>query len=119
MIDIKKQIKTLKYIFGKLLTIIRSFFLKIYFFSSTYYILLFTNKIFRMDISSSKIFSCNNIKPPVEGRCGYFVKRKQRFCKMLPPKDQAYCAEHLFEEKTQVNIKVAQVFPLPFWYSGI
>uniref|UniRef100_T2M4R7 tRNA:m(4)X modification enzyme TRM13 n=1 Tax=Hydra vulgaris TaxID=6087 RepID=T2M4R7_HYDVU len=58
-----------------------------------------------MDTSTFKIFSCNNIKPPVEGRCGYFVKRKQRFCKMMPPKGQTYCAEHLFQENSQNDAK--------------
>ncbi|XP_065672484.1 tRNA:m(4)X modification enzyme TRM13 homolog isoform X2 [Hydra vulgaris] len=58
-----------------------------------------------MDTSTLKIFSCNNIKPPVEGRCGYFVKRKQRFCKMMPPKGQTYCAEHLFQENNQNDDK--------------
>jgi len=45
-----------------------------------------------------KILSSNNIAPPVEGRCGFFVKRKQRYCKMLPGKGNQYCAEHLSED---------------------
>lgn len=40
------------------------------------------------------IFAKNNIKPPVEGRCGFFVKRKQRYCKMKPTKGTTFCAEH-------------------------
>jgi len=47
----------------------------------------------------NNILTCNNIKPPVEGRCGFFVKRKQRFCKMIPGKGNKFCAEHLCEDK--------------------
>ena len=50
------------------------------------------------DKKSLRILSLNNIKPPVDGRCGFFVKRKQRYCKMLPAKGNKYCAEHLSEE---------------------
>lgn len=48
-----------------------------------------------MDKKTENILTFNNIKPPVEGRCGFFVKRKQRYCKMLPAKRNTYCAEHL------------------------
>ncbi|XP_057300356.1 tRNA:m(4)X modification enzyme TRM13 homolog [Hydractinia symbiolongicarpus] len=54
-----------------------------------------------MDDKEIKILTCNNIKPPVEGRCGFFVKRKQRYCKMLPAKGNRYCAEHLSQDKQQ------------------
>lgn len=52
----------------------------------------------------NNILTCNNIKPPVEGRCGFFVKRKQRFCKMIPGKGNKFCAEHLCEDKDMVRI---------------
>ena len=48
-----------------------------------------------MDKKTENILAFNNIKPPVEERCGFFVKRKQRYCKMLPVKGNIYCAEHL------------------------
>ena len=48
-----------------------------------------------MDKKTENILAFNNIKAPVEGRCGFFVKRKQRYCKMLPAKENTYCAEHL------------------------
>jgi len=51
----------------------------------------------------NKILEKNNIKPPVEGRCGYFVKRKQRYCKMLPSKGNKYCAEHQQYDENQVK----------------
>ncbi len=28
-------------------------------------------------------------------RCGFYVKRKKRHCKMLPAKGNTHCAEHL------------------------
>jgi len=52
-------------------------------------------------MESSKIFAKNNIKPPVEGRCGFFVKRKQRYCKMKPTKGNQFCAEHAQFDKEQ------------------
>lgn len=54
--------------------------------------------------SINKILECNNIKPPVEGRCGFFVKRKQRYCKMIPGKGNTFCAEHLCENKDENSV---------------
>eukprot|EP00112_Aurelia_sp_Birch-Aquarium-sp1_P016120 Seg3626.1 transcript_id=Seg3626.1/GoldUCD/mRNA.D3Y31 product=tRNA:m protein_id=Seg3626.1/GoldUCD/D3Y31 len=34
-------------------------------------------------------------KPAMTVRCGFYVKRKKRHCKMLPAKGNKYCAEHL------------------------
>ena len=56
-----------------------------------------------MDSVTENILSKNNIKPATDGRCGFFVKRKQRFCKMLPAKGDNYCAEHLCEDKEKVR----------------
>ena len=61
---------------------------------------------------TGKIFTKNNISPPVEGRCGYFVKRKQRYCKMKPTKGTTFCAEHgQHDEKvgSKMQIKVTQL----------
>ena len=58
-----------------------------------------------IDKKSSRILSFNNIKPPVDGRCGFFVKRKQRYCKMLPAKGNKYCAEHLSEDTEENSLK--------------
>lgn len=54
------------------------------------------------DKKMENILNCNNIKSPVVGRCGFFVKRKQRYCKMLPSKGNMFCAEHFSEEKDEV-----------------
>merc|ERR1712013_93270 len=57
------------------------------------------------EVKMAKIFSCNNIAPPLQGRCGFFVPRKQRHCRMIPAKGNNFCAEHLNQdtkgEKTQ------------------
>ncbi|KAK7501164.1 hypothetical protein BaRGS_00007649 [Batillaria attramentaria] len=34
-------------------------------------------------------------KPP-DGQCGFFLSRKNRFCRFRPNKGQKYCAEHAF-----------------------
>lgn len=34
-------------------------------------------------------------KPAMTVRCGFYVKRKKRHCKMIPAKGNKYCAEHL------------------------
>ncbi len=31
---------------------------------------------------------------PIEGRCQFFMERKRRFCRTVPPKDRKYCVEH-------------------------
>ena len=56
-----------------------------------------------MDETEKRILEKNNIRDPVKGRCGFFVKRKQRYCKMLPAKGNTHCAEHLqFDTGTKV-----------------
>ena len=43
-------------------------------------------------------------------RCGFYVKRKKRHCKMLPAKGNIYCAEHLcFQEDQEVLGQLAAV----------
>ena len=54
------------------------------------------------DEKTNRILSCNKIKPAPDGRCGFFVRRKQRYCKMLPAKGNKFCAEHLCEDTQQV-----------------
>lgn len=65
--------------------------------------------------SNGLIFAKNKIKPPVEGRCGFFVKRKQRYCKMLPAKGNTYCAEHMsYAEQQDTSIaKKRKRIPCP------
>uniref|UniRef100_A0A8V5G8M2 tRNA:m(4)X modification enzyme TRM13 n=1 Tax=Melopsittacus undulatus TaxID=13146 RepID=A0A8V5G8M2_MELUD len=36
---------------------------------------------------------------PVPGRCGYFVQRKKRFCKMIPAPGRRFCGEHGQQEE--------------------
>ncbi|XP_066932241.1 tRNA:m(4)X modification enzyme TRM13 homolog [Clytia hemisphaerica] len=64
-------------------------------------------------MESSKIFAKNNIKPPVEGRCGFFVKRKQRYCKMKPTKGNQFCAEHAQFDKEQDEGEKRKRIPCP------
>jgi len=66
-----------------------------------------------MDSVTEKILSKNNIKPAKDGRCGFFVKRKQRFCKMLPAKGDNYCAEHLCEDKEKNGTDEKKRVPCP------
>ena len=41
---------------------------------------------------------------PIDGKCGFYVKRKKRHCKMLPVEGNTYCAEHLnFQKDNQVR----------------
>ena len=40
----------------------------------------------------------------IVGKCGFYVKRKKRHCKMLPAEGNKYCAEHLnFQKGNQVR----------------
>eukprot|EP01128_Nolandella_sp_AFSM9_P008768 TRINITY_DN5444_c0_g1_i1.p1 TRINITY_DN5444_c0_g1~~TRINITY_DN5444_c0_g1_i1.p1 ORF type:complete len:511 (-),score=93.74 TRINITY_DN5444_c0_g1_i1:39-1571(-) len=32
---------------------------------------------------------------PMEGRCTFFIPKKQRFCRLIPRRGQTYCQEHL------------------------
>ena len=55
----------------------------------------------------------------MEGRCGFFVKRKQRYCKMKPTKGTTFCAEHA-QHDGQVGLKISVPFiihnvPSDFW----
>jgi len=62
---------------------------------------------------TGKIFTKNKIAPPVEGRCGYFVKRKQRYCKMKPTKGTTFCAEHgQHDEKNENELRKRIPCPL-------
>ncbi|XP_075792727.1 tRNA:m(4)X modification enzyme TRM13 homolog isoform X2 [Pelodiscus sinensis] len=36
---------------------------------------------------------------PLPGRCGYFVERKKRFCKMIPAEGKRFCGEHGQQEE--------------------
>eukprot|EP00794_Sanderia_malayensis_P009884 gene9884-10894_t len=42
-------------------------------------------------------------------RCGFYVKRKRRCCKMLPAKGNTYCAEHLCFQSDQKGYKSVRV----------
>ena len=32
-------------------------------------------------------------------RCGFYVQRKRRYCRMIPAKGNIYCAEHLCHQQ--------------------
>ena len=36
--------------------------------------------------------------PPVEGGCHFYIPKKNRYCKMVPGKNQKYCGEHIMNE---------------------
>lgn len=38
--------------------------------------------------------AAGGLRAPVPGRCGYFVERKKRFCKMIPAQGRRFCGEH-------------------------
>lgn len=42
-------------------------------------------------------------------RCGFYVKRKKRHCKMLPAKGNIYCAEHLCFQEDQEGVEKKRV----------
>uniref|UniRef100_A0A452IWZ8 tRNA:m(4)X modification enzyme TRM13 n=1 Tax=Gopherus agassizii TaxID=38772 RepID=A0A452IWZ8_9SAUR len=39
------------------------------------------------------------LRAPVPGRCGYFVERKKRFCRMIPAQGRRFCGEHGHQEE--------------------
>uniref|UniRef100_A0A4X2JQQ6 tRNA:m(4)X modification enzyme TRM13 n=1 Tax=Vombatus ursinus TaxID=29139 RepID=A0A4X2JQQ6_VOMUR len=44
---------------------------------------------------------------PIEGRCSYFVEKKNRFCRMVPAAGRRFCGEHAGaagEENTRKRI---------------
>ncbi|XP_038269268.1 tRNA:m(4)X modification enzyme TRM13 homolog isoform X2 [Dermochelys coriacea] len=43
--------------------------------------------------------AAGGLRPPVPGRCGYFVERKKRFCKMIPAQGRRFCGEHGGQEE--------------------
>ncbi|KAM9831817.1 tRNA:m(4)X modification enzyme TRM13 homolog [Neosynchiropus ocellatus] len=49
---------------------------------------------------------------PVPGRCGFFVKKKQRFCKMIVAKDKKFCGEHAtMDENSSIKRIVCPLDP--------
>ncbi|XP_008168830.2 tRNA:m(4)X modification enzyme TRM13 homolog isoform X1 [Chrysemys picta bellii] len=43
--------------------------------------------------------AAGGLRAPVPGRCGYFVERKKRFCKMIPAQGRRFCGEHGHQEE--------------------
>ncbi|CAM4592508.1 unnamed protein product [Lepidochelys olivacea] len=43
--------------------------------------------------------AAGRLRTPVPGRCGYFVERKKRFCKMIPAQGRRFCGEHGDQEE--------------------
>uniref|UniRef100_A0A674K0L9 tRNA:m(4)X modification enzyme TRM13 n=1 Tax=Terrapene triunguis TaxID=2587831 RepID=A0A674K0L9_9SAUR len=43
--------------------------------------------------------AAGGLRVPVPGRCGYFVERKKRFCKMIPAQGRLFCGEHGHQEE--------------------
>ena len=39
--------------------------------------------------------------PPTEGGCHFYIPKKNRYCKMVPGKNQKYCGEHIMNESGQ------------------
>ena len=37
-------------------------------------------------------------------RCGFYVQRKRRHCRMIPAKGNRYCAEHLCHQQPSIDI---------------
>ena len=46
--------------------------------------------------TKSETKTAANIKKsdPVEGRCQFFLERKKRYCRTIPPNESTYCVEH-------------------------
>ena len=43
-------------------------------------------------------------------RCGFYVQRKRRHCRMIPAKGNRYCAEHLCHQQTSTDISPNECF---------
>ena len=39
--------------------------------------------------------------PPTEGACHFYIRKKNRYCKMVPARDQRFCGEHIMSENIQ------------------
>nr|XP_046247694.1 tRNA:m(4)X modification enzyme TRM13 homolog isoform X1 [Scatophagus argus] len=50
-------------------------------------------------MNASAASLCSNMAAPVAGRCGFFVEKKKRFCKMIVGKGKVYCGEHATMEE--------------------
>lgn len=51
--------------------------------------------------------------PPVDGACHFYIPKKNRYCKMVPAKDQRFCGEHIMSEtKAEVPSKKLRI-PCP------
>ncbi|XP_072500215.1 tRNA:m(4)X modification enzyme TRM13 homolog isoform X2 [Notamacropus eugenii] len=49
---------------------------------------------------------------PIEGRCGYFVERKNRFCRMVPAAGRRFCGEHAGAGAEEENTRKRILCPL-------
>ena len=65
------------------------------------------NSVGRKTTKMSEIFPSGNRRvtkkaapplPPVEGGCHFYIPKKNRYCKMVPGKNQRYCGEHIMNE---------------------
>lgn len=43
---------------------------------------------------SPKYPNISNMASPLPCRCGFFVEKKKRFCKMIVAKGKVFCGEH-------------------------
>ena len=39
--------------------------------------------------------------PPTEGACHFYIPKKNRYCKMIPAKNQSFCGEHIMSENSK------------------
>ncbi|MGH0132818.1 UNVERIFIED_CONTAM: hypothetical protein FKN15_050682 [Acipenser sinensis] len=49
----------------------------------------------------------DGVNGPLLGRCGYFVERKKRYCKMVVAEGKTFCGEHANANKNAVCCKLA------------
>lgn len=48
---------------------------------------------------------------PLPGRCGFLVKKKKRFCKMIAVRGKVFCGEHATQEEGSSNRIVCPLDP--------
>ncbi|XP_041134262.1 tRNA:m(4)X modification enzyme TRM13 homolog [Polyodon spathula] len=56
--------------------------------------------------------SADGVNGPLPGRCGYFVERKKRYCKMIVAERKTFCGEHANADKNAKEDDVKRI-PCP------